>query len=63
MKPLILRFARPIPRPSLARLRYDHEQQIAQIWEDGQWVSRLAAQTDVDNTKYTKVREEPTDDE
>ncbi|MBN9662265.1 MAG: hypothetical protein J0H49_28970 [Acidobacteria bacterium] len=63
MNPIILRFAQRIPAASPEVLRYDAERQIAEVLEGGQWVDRLTVGGQGASTKFTKVKNETTDDD
>ena len=64
MIPFILRFAQQIPPVSPEMLRYDAERQITQLLDNGNWVDRLAVGGRAgENTRFTKVKTETTDDE
>ena len=64
MIPFILRFAQQIPPSNSEAVRYNAQRQITQSLENCWWVDRLVKGGPAgDNTKYTKVKAETTDDE
>ena len=64
MLPFILRFASPIPASKPETLRYDTTRQLTQTLKDGEWMDRLSAPGQAgENTRFTRVRTETTDDE
>jgi hypothetical protein len=62
--PFLHQFARPIPARSSLALRYDAERQIAQVFENGQWIDTPDASDEaLRATRKTAVAQETTDDE
>jgi hypothetical protein len=64
MIPFIFRFAQQIPPTASETLRYDAQRQITQILESGSWVDTPTARAKAgEDTRFTKVKSETTDDE
>jgi hypothetical protein len=62
--PFLWRFVKSLPEEPSSHVRYDAARQIAQVFQNGEWIdSPDAANETMGGTRKTAVAQETTDDE